>query len=194
MLAKETKTPDFRIDSDEKLSSMYRDLGIVTFKAAGKYVAELPYERNSDKLDTLCVMKDKKGTCGTKHATLLTLAEENKFRDFQLMIGLFKMNGANTPKVAGTLKKFDLDYVPEAHNYLKYKGEILDYTGNGFSPERYRGDLIEEVEIRPEQIADFKVAYQKEFIRTWLLDHKEIPYALEELWEIRERCIRDLYS
>lgn len=194
MLAKEAKTPDFSLDSDGRISSAFRNLGITAFIRACNYIAELPYERNSDKNDLLCVLKDKKGTCSTKHAVLLRLAEENNFRELQLVIGLFKMNAQNTPKVAGTLGKFNLDYIPEAHNYLKYQGTILDYTGHGFSPEKYEAGLLAEKEIAPDQITDYKVAWQKEFIRTWLSDYKEIPYSLSEIWAIREECIRDLYS
>ncbi|MBL7933751.1 MAG: hypothetical protein JNL60_17745, partial [Bacteroidia bacterium] len=93
-----------------------------------------------------------------------------------------------------TLKKYNLEYIPEAHNYLKYKGFIIDYTGAGFSPGKYEVDLLAEKEIRPEQITDFKVAYQKEFLSSWLLEQKHIGYSLEEIWTIREQCIRDLFT
>src|SRR5688572_450626 len=120
MLATENISPDFDLDPVRPISGYFTKLGINRFSEACKFIKELPYERNSDKTDPFCVLKDRRGTCSTKHVTLQLVAQENNFFDFKLVIGLFKMNSKNTPAVSATLKKFGLDYIPEAHNYLKY--------------------------------------------------------------------------
>jgi hypothetical protein len=53
-------------------------------------------------------------------------------------------------------------------------------------------DLIEEVEILPEQITEFKVNYHKNYLDKWLDKNKELNYTMNDIWKIREQCIQDL--
>lgn len=132
------------------------------------------------------------GTCSTKHALLKTLAVEQSIHAMTLCLGLFKMNGLNTPPIARTLATYQLDYLPEAHNYLRWGETRLDYTNAHSSPADFENDLIVEMSILPSQITDFKVQLHKDFLKQWLLDNPDIHWSLDELWAIRERCIADL--
>jgi hypothetical protein len=183
--------PDFTITSDEIISTAFLDRNIYTFSEAAEFVKHLPYGRNTDKTNLLTVFSDNCGTCSTKHALLKTLAGENNFNEFDLVIGLFKMNATNTPRVAATLKSNGLDYIPEAHCYLKSGNQISDFTGPRFHPSKYVNDLLEEKIISPGQITDFKVAYQKNYFEGWIVEN-QIDLTIEKLWAIREQCIRDL--
>ncbi|MBI3233912.1 MAG: hypothetical protein HYZ42_07700 [Bacteroidetes bacterium] len=110
--------PNFDITSSGQISHEFLNRGIVTFEQAANYIQLLPYRRNVDKKDISCVFRDYCGTCSTKHSLLKQLASENNFDGITLILGLFKMNGTNTPKVSKTLARYHLDYIPEAHNYL----------------------------------------------------------------------------
>jgi len=137
-------------------------------------------------------LEDLGGTCSTKHALLKRLASELKLQDFQLMLGIFKMNMRNTPKISPILKKYNLTEMLEAHNYLKIKKEIQDFTEKNSEPEDFIQDLIQEIEISPNQITTFKIDYHKKFLQKYLEDNLHIPYSLLEFWRIREECIATL--
>jgi hypothetical protein len=183
---------DFEIHPTGIISTKCINKGLHAFSDAAKFIKVLPYGRNANKLNLATVFTDNRGTCSTKHALLKLLAKENGFNGLQLIMGLFKMNGQNTPKIAERISGNGLNYIPEAHCYLKYGNEIMDFTKWNASPGDFVNDLIEEIEITPEQITDFKVDYHKNYLDKWLNENIEIDFTLEELWKIREACIQDL--
>jgi len=101
------------------------------------------------------------------------------------------MNANNNPAVKSILKQYKLDYIPEAHNYLKVDQQILDFTGLPVYEEDFSQVLLSEIEITPDQITDYKVNFHKEFLQQWIINNN-IPYNLSQIWEIREECIRAL--
>lgn len=180
---------DFPISSAEPISTAFKGVQAVTFADACNYVTNLPYGRNADKTNLLSVFTDGCGTCSTKHALLFKLAEENGTAGIKLVMGIYKMNIFNTPPVAKILNKHGLEYIPEAHNYLRYKDEVIDCTAR--KPLNFLPDLLEETEIRPDQISDFKVYHHKHYLDEWRLETAS-KYSLAELWTIREACIAAL--
>ncbi len=184
--------PDFKIQAVGNISRACIDRGLMTFRAACDYVMHLDYGRNPDKEDPISVFRDNCGTCSTKHALLMGLAMENDFPHIRLILGIIKMTKSNTPEISETLAKNKLDYIPEAHNYLKYEGRILDLTKPGFTITYNTNDLLLETELLPGQITHYKVNFHKAFLAGWLERNPDIPYSVNELWEIREQCIRDL--
>lgn len=183
---------DFKITADGVVSKQFLDLNIAAFSEASFFVQNLPYKRNQNKNDGLCVFKDNGGTCGTKHALLKRLANENGVKELKLFLGIFKMNALNTRKISWVLGKYHLYEMPEAHNYLKYNNEILDFTRKNSKPEDFISELIEEVEIEPEQISDFKVKYHQIFIERYLSENPQISFDMWRFWDIREECIEAL--
>ncbi len=184
--------PDFEVKPKGKISEAFLKNGILTFRQATKFIQNLPYGRNSNKNDLASLFTDNCGTCSTKHAILKQLAEENNFTNIILICGLFRMSSQNTPEIASTLNKHGLDFIPEAHNYLKYKNQILDFTKPDANAIDFIDDLIEEIEILPHQITDYKVTYHKNYLATWLNNNKQVDLSLNDIWEIREQCIQDL--
>jgi hypothetical protein len=91
-----------------------------------------------DKLNALSVFIDNGGTCSTKHALLKRFAEENNRVEIKLMLGIFNMNSNNTPKISDVLKHYNLQEIPKALNYLKFKNEILDYTSKNSNQSNHR--------------------------------------------------------
>ena len=183
---------DFIINTSGPVSAVFIGNSCNTFAEAAAYIKKLPYSRNTDKDNPLTVFNDGCGTCGTKHAVLKRLATENGFKEIELLTGIFKMSAANSPAVAPVLNHFGLPYIPEAHNYLKYKGAILDYTLPGHKQLDFAGHLMTESTIQPEDISANKVAHHKQFLANWLKTNTDIKYAIEEIWDIREACIMAL--
>ncbi len=169
---------------------------IFTFSDAITFVKQLPYKRNPNKNDLTTLFSDNCGTCSTKHALLKQLIDENQantdFSEIKLMLGIFKMNAKNTPQIAEILSKNNLDYIPEAHNYLKFKDKNFDFTKSSSKPTNFEFDLLEELEISPHQITEFKVNYHKNYLTNWLqnIENKYLNIDFNALWIIREQCIQ----
>lgn len=187
-----TNMLDFDIKSKGQISKEFVDRNMLTFNQAALFVRQLAYGRNADKNNLASIFTDNCGTCSTKHALLKKLADENNFEKVKLIVGLFKMNKNNTPEISATLVQNNLEYIPEAHCYLKYEDQILDLTKINSDPTDFLDDLIEEIEISPEQITDYKVNYHKNYLVTWLDKNKKINLSLNDIWKIREQCIQDL--
>lgn len=182
---------DFSISSGRPVSDKFIELGITSFAKAAQYVQQLPYKRNSNKSDILGPLKEQQGTCSTKHALLAQLAFENKHADIVLKLGIFRMGAKYSPAVGKVLSKYGLEFIPEAHNYLCYKGQVFDFTTPDASPDKFFDDLIVEITIDPNEITDFKVSYHKELLQKWIL-YTPLSFTLDELWKIREECIAAL--
>ncbi|MES2680968.1 MAG: hypothetical protein V4635_13835 [Bacteroidota bacterium] len=182
---------NFRITSDGVVSQKFKSMGITDFEGAADFIRQLPFRRNENKENLMTLFTDGCGTCGTKHALLKQLADENAATGIKLKLGIFKMNGVNAPAIAATLKQHYLGYIPEAHNYLSFGDQMLDYTWANHQIPDFKDYLLAECEISPEQITAFKVTHHKSFLAQWLKD-EQLPVSLEQLWSIREDCIRDL--
>jgi hypothetical protein len=186
-----TEFPNFRIQEKGSISALFLEKGLLDFAAATAFVAKLPYRRNTNKNDLCAVFEEACGTCSTKHALLAELATENDFRGIDLILSIFQMNANNTPKIAETLNQNGLKFIPEAHNYLRYQNQLLDFTTPhpAYSLEK---EILIELKIKPSQISSFKVDFHRQYLKRWLEENQQIPFSLNELWSIREKCIWDL--
>lgn len=101
------------------------------------------------------------------------------------------MTQLNTPKIGTELIKNSIEYIPEAHCYLKINGIRTDLTTKNSEFKHIEKDLIQEIDIKPQQVIDFKVAYHKAFIKNWLKDTNS-KLNFEQIWHIREKCIDNL--
>lgn len=183
---------NFEIKNNGEVSQEFLSLGITDFENACEYIANLPYKRNTDKNDLLCVFKDNAGTCSTKHSTLRKLAIENNNNDIKLVLGIFKMDKEYTNKIANTLNKNGLTYIPEAHNYLKIHDNYFDFTKPNSNYSEIENKILEEIEIEYNQINNEKIQIHKNFLKNWIENKPE--FDLEKIWEIREKCISDLQN
>ncbi len=152
-------------------------------------VKALPYGRNSIRSEYLLVPNEQKGTCSTKHAYVKHMADLNGWQNVQLFIGNDLMSEKNTAGVGTILKTYGLDAIPEAHTYLEIDGEIVDVTGLENGHEPFFNSLLKEIEIHPDQIEEFKLAFHKTMLQDWA---KNTNYSSKELWEIREEYIKTL--
>lgn len=176
------------------VSRGFLERGIPEFSEAIHYIHQLPYGRNSNKQDLYTVFADGCATCSTKHAILKQLASENEWQDVSLYLGIFRMQKRNTHSIDNILSQHKLEYIPEAHCYLKIAGGIVDVTHPQIPIRHSVDDMENEIEIQPDQIGSFKVHYHKSVLNQWLQSQPHIPYTAEEIWHIREQCIAALSS
>lgn len=180
-----------RFTADGPITRLFRAIGAHDFEAAALHVLQLPYGRVTDRSKFWLVLGEGRGTCTTKHATLAELAQEQQI-DVQLMLGIYEMNGQNTPGVGPVLNRYGLSCIPEAHCYLRYQGERIDVTGipPGAAPiERF----LHEEPITVDQIGAYKNDLHKTFLRDWIARADATGgRSLEEVWRIREECIAAL--
>ncbi len=154
-------------------------------------VKHIPYGRNSNRYDFTLVISENKGTCSSKHAFLKDFANKNNIPNIKLYIGIFKMNEENTSKIFPLLSENQINYIPEAHCYLKVDGIPLDITTSESFYAKIKNDILEEIEIEPIQVANYKVNYHKDFLKKWNIETNQNK-TFNEIWTIREKCIQKL--
>jgi hypothetical protein len=150
------------------------------------FVKQIPYGRNSNREDFSLVISENKGTCSSKHAYLKDFANINNIPNVQLIIGTYKMKESNT-NIGTILSDNNLEYIPEAHCYLKIDGKTIDVSSQESDFDKIKVDLLVEIEIEPYQVADFKINY----IKKWL-NETNSKFTFDEIWKIREKCIEQL--
>ncbi|MDI9312245.1 MAG: hypothetical protein QM535_18695 [Limnohabitans sp.] len=155
------------------------------------FVKQIPYGRNANRSDFSLVLKENKGTCSSKHAFLKDYADKNNIQNVNLFIGIFKMTEINTPKIYPVLSQNEIEYIPEAHCYLKIDGVPIDVTTSESFYDKIENDILEEIVIEPFQVADYKVNYHKDFLKKWIFETKQMK-TFDEIWNIREQCIEKL--
>lgn len=182
---------NFKITSNKEVSEQFLQRNIHDFFAACEYISQLPYKRNVNKKNLLCIFEDQYGTCSTKHAILRKLALENNHPEVKLILGIFKMDSCYAPKIKKTLESCGLHYIPEAHNYLKIGEQYFDFTMPNSTYSTIEKKIFVEKEIEFDEITDEKIIIHQEFLQNWIEDHN-LRFTLTELWKIREQCIADL--
>lgn len=188
--------PDFTIKDNGPVSKAFIEKGIHRFHKAIAFVKAIPYGRNSSKSNLITVLDENTGTCSSKHALLKVLLDEHEVNGIHLVLGTYKMMESNTKGVGKILDDSGLEYIPEAHNYLEYRGVRYDFTfpeaPTENSPFAY---LLEEIRIQPGQILSFKVDYHKEFLQKWLNStNLKDKFDVDKVWKLREACIKAISS
>ncbi len=175
--------PNRVLDGEARLGAVFVALGVRDYHAAARHVRRLPYGRNTDRAAYGLVLEEGRGTCSTKHALLAALAAEHRL-PVELRLGIFDMNGENTPGVGPVLARYGLEGVPEAHCYLAYRGVRVDLTRIAATDPIE--DFLHEETIEPAGIGAHKVELHRSFLSRWAAERGLDP---EVVWRIREECI-----
>ena len=154
------------------------------------FVKQIPYGRNANREDFSLIISENKGTCSSKHAYLKDFADRNNIPNVQLIIGMYKMKESNT-NIGKILSENNIEYIPEAHCYLKIDGKTIDVTSESADFDKIKADLLEEIQIESSQVSDFKVNYHQNYIKNWLKETNS-EFTFDEIWKIREDCIEKL--
>jgi hypothetical protein len=182
--------PERRLEAAGDTSAQFFARNIDDYRAAARFVHQLPYGRNADRANFRLVIPELRGTCSTKHALLAALAIEQRLA-IRLTLGIYEMSERNTPGIGAVLQKHGLASVPEAHCYLIYNGTPIDVTRAAVSPTEPIAHFLHEETIAPEQIGEYKIAMHRAWMRAWVA--RQMPHRnWEEIWRIREECIAAL--
>jgi extradiol dioxygenase family protein len=101
--------------STDNLTTLVTEKGIKNWSELIDFTQKLPYGRNENREDLSLVIKENKGTCSSKHSFLKKVADLNNIGNVKLILGMYRMDNLNTPKIGDTILKNGLDYIPEAH-------------------------------------------------------------------------------
>ncbi len=88
---KRINLPNIKLEGSTHTRTMFLALGITDFYQAIDYVHQLPYGRNSDRINYLQVLSEKHGACSTKHALIAELARSLNI-DLRLKLGLILLD------------------------------------------------------------------------------------------------------
>ena len=174
MMKSKEQLPDFDLQPVNDWSAYLIENGITTFKEAALYIAALSYGRPESGSDFLQILKEGKATCSGKHAILQSIAKAHGRDDIKLMTGIYRMKGSNTPGVEKVLNHYQLDHIPEAHCYLRYRDQIFDFTRTGSRPDKYENELLYEKEMDAATLHKEKPRLHKAFIKQWLQENPDI--------------------
>lgn len=180
--------PDNPLASAGEVSAEFLLLGMRDYRAAARFINQLPYGRNADRADFRLVLRERRGTCSTKHALLAALAIEQRL-SVSLTLGIYEMSERNTPGVGEVLMRNGLSSIPEAHCYLVFSRERIDVTRNLADPGEPIARLFHEETIAPAQIGQYKLDFHQNYLREW---SARVGRRFEEVWKIREDCIAAL--
>jgi|TARA_B110000037_G_C16847635_1_gene394502 hypothetical protein len=182
---------DYKLRSKDRLTKLVNSKGIETWNDLTEFIKNLPYGRNKNRTDFGLVLSEQKGTCSSKHALLKNVADLNSIPNIDLVIGIYRMTELNTPKIGTVLTDNSIEYVPEAHCYLKINDNRTDLTSGESEFKKIEKDIIQEKIIKPSEVGEFKVNYHKRFIENWLREtNSELKF--DRIWEVREKCIENL--
>lgn len=149
-----------------RYTSLFQMAGIHDFAGAARHVRALPYGRIADRQKLWLVLEERRGSCTTKHALLAELAREQGIH-VHLTLGIYEMNERNTPGVGQVLSPYGLEYIPEAHCYLRYEGGRIDVTGLPTAAEPI-DHFLQEEPITVDQIGAYKHDVHQRYLHGWI--------------------------
>jgi len=171
------------------LSTECVDRGIISFLSLIEWVEQLPYGRNSDRANYALVLDEERGVCSTKNALIKAVAMENGWDQVKLFLGIYHLSENTNPGVGEILAAAQVDFIPEAHVYLKIMNELRDVTGMPAGSTLFYESLQNEIEILPHQIGDFKLIWHATFLSEFAKNQNR---SIDEIMKIREACIAHL--
>ena len=181
------------LTSEDEITRSLLQIGIENWNQLLLFTRQLPYGRNKNRFDFSLVLKEKKGTCSSKHAFLKQVADSNNIKQVCLFLGIYKMTQQNTPGIGNILEMNGLEYIPEAHCYLSVEGQRIDVTSVDSDIKNIEDDILEEFEIAPTQVITYKVEFHQFFLKKWIIS-ENLSLGFNELWKIREAAISNLSS
>src|SRR5258708_8655221 len=158
-----------------RVGSALRASGITRFGVAANYVKSLPYGRPFQPADPLSILRERRGTCSTKHALLALAAEEMETFSVELMLCFFDMNERTTRGVGRVLKTYGLTSIPEAHCYLRIGGSPYDFTGLPQSTESPLANIFSDEVVAPHALLPRKATRHPADVRPWSIHNTVDP-------------------
>jgi hypothetical protein len=161
----------------------------LTLREAAAYLWTLPYGRNTNPSDPLCVLEEGRGTCSSKHALLARLLAEEGVSGIELYLGIYEMSEANTAGVGRVLARYGLESIPEAHCYLRKGRQRIDVTRPVRPGQATIEPFLFEQAITPDQVGEYKRNVHRRVLGELAGKGAYHQFTPEALWLIREECI-----
>jgi hypothetical protein len=169
-----TVFPNSSIQNKGIISITFVNLKIKNFWDACKYVHELPYGYNSTTEDILILFKEGYGSCTTKHAVIVTLAEELSIAVHK-NIGIYAMNEDIVTGTNQILEKYHLPYLPMIHCFLVYNSFHVDLTeGNNNGKNRSIEEFLFTKKVIPNYSEKDEYFLYKNALKDSILLRKEM--------------------
>lgn len=136
-----TILPTVRVESVGPVSDELVARGVDTFRDAAVWLRSAPYGRNAAG-DALAVFRDGCGTCTTKHAAIVTLADELAV-ELQLVWGMYALDESIIEGAQAVLDRAGVPFVPNIHCFVAHAGHYVDLTeGNCTGKRRQIEDYL----------------------------------------------------
>ena len=180
--------PDNPLHGGGPLSRRFIARACRTYRDAARSIRDLPYARNTKTPAYLSVLDDGCGTCSSKHALAVTLANELHV-ELRLMLGIYEMNEENTPGVGGVLSEARLWSIPEAHCWIEFDGIATDLTSPTAECYFDKRRFFYREMITPEQTGSYKSDLHHQRLSEWAANQTNANLTADAAWAIRERCI-----
>lgn len=173
------------------LTEQLQSMEIFSFAEAINHVRLLPYGRNTHRDQFIEVLTEGQGTCSTKHGMLKQLALDQEFDQVDLILCIYRMTSENTTGIGSVLQDNQLKFIPEAHCFIQIGGEYSDCTNEHSSMDKIKKDILLTQKIKPSFLGDEKIVFHKKYLQSWI-EKDRLPFTLDQLWTIREKCIGNL--
>jgi hypothetical protein len=182
------------LDKRGPISELFKSRGVRNFGGAVDYIWRLPFDRNKRHGDWKLVLDERCGTCSTKHAVLMAVAEEQAI-PARLRLGAFEMTAENTPGIRPVLEKFGFPAVPELYCVLEVGGREVDVARplDDVKVPRKRM-MIQFWPISIEGVGHRKRQLHRDLIKQWLEGGNQPNLTVESVWKIREACIKAMVT
>jgi len=121
----------------------------MTFRAACRWVRDVPYGSNSAGRHPDVVFDEQRGTCQSKHSLIAALAQELAL-PVSKYIGGYRLDESLVDGAGAVLARHRLTYIPQTHCVLKYEERFFDLTaGNCHGKKRDITDMDVYFRVSP---------------------------------------------
>lgn len=189
-LFKKIQLPDTFIVEGKEISNQFLKKKLTTFHTAINHVYTLQYTPPSEPFNFKLVLDEERGTCSTKHALLVSLAQELNL-PIQLGLGIYPLTPLMFPIIKDILKQYNIPYIPESHNFMVFNNQLLDITFPGACTLLSPNALIETETILPQQITTYKAEKHKQYLNKWF-NENDFSFTPEVFYKARQLCIEAL--
>jgi len=187
--------PNTEITSRGVFSDQFLKIGMKTFHDACKWVNDLPYDYNSDMVDSLLIFTEKKGVCLTKHGAIAKLAEELGL-PIHKYVGFFRLDDEIYTGIGKMLERYDLDYIPQIDCFLQYEDHSVDLTDGNCTGKNKAIDEFDFIVPVPPEISmdEMIILYMQYFEKYADFEPKFNTVGMDKIITALSECIAEMQA
>ncbi len=166
--------PNHEFSGTSDTTIQFINLGINSLHNAIEYVCNLPYAQLGPKLAELVdytkVLPEKCGTCSAKNALIVTLGNDIGI-PFVLGSAIYPLTTETFPELKNILKKYNMPYIPESHNFIIFNNKFLDITFPYKAKIIPKNALQQISAIKVDELLYTKSVWYPKFLAEWMQKH-----------------------